>query len=241
MKIARCGWIILSVAVCAAGLGVQPLNAAALARQSPQPEQQSQAQPAPAQNHQRAADSLGAAARRAREQKKDESKSTKVWDNDNLPTAGDVNVIGASAQSSSTQGAGGAAEENAEGSAPNNAESSETADRSELEAQIKSAKENLNQLQTQLNFAQRKFALDQQSFYQNPNYASDRAGAQALKREQDQIDAQKQQVESAKKKVDDLNAKLQDANKSAGSKAQSAAGESNSGSSEEKSKSSSQQ
>ncbi|HTX16778.1 MAG TPA: hypothetical protein VMD77_15865, partial [Candidatus Baltobacteraceae bacterium] len=40
-------------------------------------------------------DSLAAAARRAREQKKDEPKAAKVWDNDNIPSSpGTVSVVG---------------------------------------------------------------------------------------------------------------------------------------------------
>lgn len=60
----------------------------AAAQNTPSQTQQSpavQSQPAP---------SLADAARKAREAKKAEPKSAKVFTNDNLPTSGDVNVIG---------------------------------------------------------------------------------------------------------------------------------------------------
>jgi len=65
----------------------------------------------------------------------------------------------------------------------------------------------LKSLETDLDFAQRKYALDQQSFYQNPNYSSNTSGAAALKDEENQIDAKKQAVQAAKEKVADLEAK----------------------------------
>ena len=45
---------------------------------------------------QQQSDSLAAAARRARDQKKDQSKPAKVWDNDNIPTkpGNSISVVG---------------------------------------------------------------------------------------------------------------------------------------------------
>lgn len=210
MKIAHCGWTILAAAICAAGLCLATLGAAASAQQSSQDSQASRStQSAPPHNGEPQTDPLAAAARRAREKQKEQTNPAKVWDNDNLPTAGDVNVVGPPAPSSSTEAAAGSAEQTAEESATPATGSTAKIDKSELEAQLKSAKDNLKRLQSQLDFAQRKLALDQQTFYQNPNYASDRAGAQALKDEQSQIDAQKQQVDAAQKKVDELTSKLQ--------------------------------
>ena len=212
MKLARYGWAILPAAIFAAGLGGQTSDAAPVARQSSQQAQQSKqsesAKPAPAQSSHNNGDALDQAARRAREKQKDEGKPAKVWDNDNLPTAGDVNVIGSSAQGASPEGANNAADESSTGPAAPSPNYSETTDQSELEAQLKSAKADLKQLQSQLDFAQRKFALDEQNFYQNPNYNSDKAGAEVLKSEQNQINAQKQRIDATKKKVDEINAKI---------------------------------
>ncbi|MGA8222911.1 MAG: hypothetical protein WB780_14765 [Candidatus Acidiferrales bacterium] len=74
-------------------------------QQSPAPQAQSQTNPQapPAQPLEEAP--LAAAARRAREQKKDSSKPAKVFDNDNIPTTGGVSTVGSS---SSTSGSGSA-------------------------------------------------------------------------------------------------------------------------------------
>lgn len=193
MKLARCGWMIVLAAMCSAAP-----HALASSQDS---------QSAPAQKSKSQTDPLAAAARKAREQQKTQPKSTKVWDNDNIPTSGDVDVVGANAQgSSATSTSNGsqsvestaeAGEQNGESGEPN----------SDLEAQLKSAKADLKSAQSQLDFLQRKFALDQQNFYRNPNYASDDAGAKSLQNEQNQIAAKKQDVDAAQKKVDDLTAK----------------------------------
>jgi hypothetical protein len=54
------------------------------------PQGQSQAQAAPATQQ----ESLAEAARKAREQKKDASKSAKVFTNDNMPTQGGISTVG---------------------------------------------------------------------------------------------------------------------------------------------------
>jgi hypothetical protein len=185
MKIAHYGLIMLMAA---------PLACATAGRASAQASQ--------------AQDSLAAAARRAREQQKEQGKPAKVWDNDNIPSSGGVDVVGKPAPGASAPASPSAPAE----TAANDKKTAQPAEKkSGMEAQLKSAKDNLKNLQTSLDFAQRKLALDQQSYYQNPNYASDAAGAQSLKDEQSQIDAKKQQVDAAQKKVDDLQAQLQSA------------------------------
>ena len=51
-------------------------------------------QDASATGEQQQDDAVAAAARKARERRKNEPKSTKVWDNDNVPTSGMINVVG---------------------------------------------------------------------------------------------------------------------------------------------------
>ena len=63
-----------------------------------------------------------------------------------------------------------------------------------IEADLAAAKENLQTLQNDLDILQRKFALDQQTYYSKPDYSSDKAGAAALNDEQDQIDAKQQEM-----------------------------------------------
>ncbi|HKT89292.1 MAG TPA: hypothetical protein VJQ59_12695, partial [Candidatus Sulfotelmatobacter sp.] len=49
-----------------------------------------------------------------------------------------------------------------------------------------------------------------QTFYSNPNYSSDTQGADKLKNEQSEIDAEKQEVDDLQKNVDALAAKLKE-------------------------------
>jgi hypothetical protein len=214
MKIARCGWMIL----LAAPLAIAPVSKAA--RQPSQGAQANQAdqsasansgqkQTTPAQNGQSQADPLAAAARRAREKQKEQPKAAKVWDNDNIPTSDQVSVVGNAAQNAPAGASGNTAGEKTEESQKTSAPSGKK--KSDLEAQLQSAKDDLKNLQSSLDFAQRKLALDQESYYQKTDYASDTAGAQALRDEQSQIDAKKQQVDAAQKKVDDLQTQVDSA------------------------------
>jgi len=162
-----------------------------------------------AQNTQQQQDPLAAAARRVREQQKSQAKPARVWDNDNIPTSGGVAVIGTPDQApqagSSTPANAPAGK--AGGSTAKEAESAKQK-KSDLEAQLKAAKEDLKTAQTDVDFAQRKYKLDEQDFYQDPNYQSNTSGAAALQAEQGQIDAKKQAMQSAQEKVTDLESKL---------------------------------
>jgi hypothetical protein len=180
MKLAHCG-LAIALAACVPGAG-----ATARAGQSQSGHGSQTAQSATSQNEQKQTDPLAAAARRARQKEKDEPQPSQVWDNDNIPKSGDVDIVGPAAQGSSGASASGT---EANGNAAKTPASSSTS-KSDLEAQLKAARENLKNL------------------YRNPNYASDDAGARKLKSEQSQIDAKKQQVTDAQKKVDELAAKL---------------------------------
>jgi hypothetical protein len=151
-------------------------------------------------------DSLGAAARRAqdqkKEQKKDQTKTPKVWDNDNISSvSGTVSVVGKAEEPSAQQG-------DATGSKEETKPAQKAVDKSAIQANLEGAKHQFDSVKADLDLLQRKFTLDQQAYYVKPDYASDRAGAAALKNEQDQIDAKQQEVADAQKKVDDLQAQL---------------------------------
>ena len=154
-------------------------------------------------------DSLAAAARRAREEKKDQPKPAKVWDNDNIPTdPGSVSVIGDTAapadQAASDHPQ---TDQQPDQQAPSNSTSEATdKDKAATTAELDADKKRLASLKTDLDILQRKLALDQQTYYGKPDYSSDKAGAAALKSEQDQIDAKKQQIDELQKKMNDLQA-----------------------------------
>lgn len=210
MKIAKLG--LVGLLVWAPGL-------AAARQQSSQSSQSGQATQAQTSD-QKQGDSLAAAARRAREQKKDAAKTTKVWDNENIPSKPDgISVIGESGSGS------GNAEQNATpaattSNAPIAAKDSaaEARDKAALTAALADAKEHLASLTTDLDILTRKYGLDQQMFYGKPDYASDRDGAAKLKAEEDDMAAKKEEIEAAQKKIDELSAKLNQSTSSSDTK-----------------------
>lgn len=178
------------------------LLAVPLGMASAAPRQQSQ------QSNSTEQDPLAAAAQRAREQKKNAPKATKVWNNDDIPAAGAVNVVGQPSDQSSTA--------ESTGAAPASTQQPATPeDKQALEAKASSDKEKLANLKSDLDVLQRKLKLDQQTYYGQTNYADDKAGAAALQAEQNQIDAKKEEIEDAQKQADDDQAKLDGANANA--------------------------
>ncbi|MGB0034787.1 MAG: hypothetical protein WBP79_04855 [Candidatus Acidiferrales bacterium] len=211
MRLARWGSVILLVL---------PVGIAAAQQQQPPP---------PPASQQEQPQSVGEAARRAREQKKDQAKGGRVWDNDNIPkTPSTVSVVGqgatpegaaapaagdaAAAPAASDQAASGAAAPAAAAPA-DNADKEKTA----IESELSAAKELLQSVQKDLDIASRQYSLDQQQFNTKPNYASDREGAAKLADEASQVEAKRQQVADAQKRVDELTAKLKSASAAASS------------------------
>jgi len=163
------------------------------------------------------ADPIAEAARRAREQKKDETKATHVWNNDDIPKTNGVSVVGESAAGADApagDAANGANPAAAPAVAPNGnaaappAQGAASEKTGAIAAELAAANESLKSLKTDLDIAQRKYALDQQTYLSNPDHASDIAGATALKDEEDQIAAKQQEIADAQKKVDEIQARL---------------------------------
>jgi hypothetical protein len=154
-------------------------------------------------------DSLAAAARRARELKKEQAKSAKVWDNDSMPkNPSSLSIVG-NAPPAEEHSAN--APSSAPGSStPSDAKNADTdaKNKSAILAELAATKEQLQTLQNDLDILQRKFTLDQQMYYGKPNYAADKAGVASLQDEQTQIDAKQQEMANAQKKVADLLEKL---------------------------------
>lgn len=169
---------------------------------------------------QQQADPLAEAARRAREQKKDQAKPAKVWDNDNIPDVkGVVNVVGQAPPSSSDAKAGGTAQSTAGTAvAPAAAEAKPgTKDVRALQADLLAAKQRLVDVKTEYDILERKYALDTQTYYSKPNYSTDPDGSAKLDAEKAQIEAKKQEVDEAQKKVDKMEAELKDSGAASGS------------------------
>lgn len=198
MRIAKWGLLILLVS---------PLEPAS----ARQPKQQT-----PPSSQQKQEDALAAAARRAREEKKEQPKAAKVWDNDNISTTtGQINVVGQPGETAAAavEQAAGEPVAAAQAPEPKPGPAAAAEDKSAIEGDLNAAKANLQNLKSGLDILQRKYALDQQMYYGKTDYASDTAGAAALKAEKDEVDAKQQEVAAAQKKVDELQAKLDAANR----------------------------
>ena len=156
-------------------------------------------------------DSLAAAARRAQEKKAQQAsaaKPAKVWDNDNLPdTPGGINVIG---QDTSAPAAG-----NDAAAPPAESAANAAATKSALEGSLNSAKSRLADLKADLDVAQRKYVMDQSTYYGKTNYAADRDGAAALASEKADIDDKQGQVAAAEKQLAELQSKFDSATQAA--------------------------
>jgi hypothetical protein len=152
-------------------------------------------------------DSLAAAARRAREQKKDQPKPVRVWDNDNIPKKADeITVLNSHQTAAATADSAAASDGNKQ--VPPAVQDSSAEKKAKLEADLAAAKEDLQTLQNDLDILKRKFVLDQQTYYSKPNYTTDKDGAAALSDEQSQIDAKQLDMGAAQQKITDLQAQL---------------------------------
>ncbi len=150
-------------------------------------------------------DALADAARRAQADKKNEASGKKVWTTDDIPrTPGDISIVGTVTPPSSPDKAGSPPGTPVKTVKPAGSGRS----RATIQAELDSAKLDLNTATTDLDILTRKRTLDSQTYYSKPNYASDTQGAAQLQDEQDEIDAKKQQVDDAQKKVNDLQEEL---------------------------------
>ena len=161
-------------------------------------------------------DPLAAAAKRAQDSKKDQSKSARVWDNDTIPKAGhEISVVGSNdavadganpavtpdgtAVASPDGAAGANPAAPAPGPAPNQADLD-----AKIQAQINDAKESIASMKTDLDLMQRTEVLDSQMYYSKPDYSNDRAGARKLTDEQAKIAEKQQAIDEAEKKLAEL-------------------------------------
>jgi hypothetical protein len=184
MKIAR--WSIGLLLVLPLGLSA-----------AQQGDQQSTQQPA--------ANSVVEASRRAREQKKDQAKAVHVWNDDNLPKAAEVSVVGQSPVADNSSGSATGASGGASLAA---APAPSATDLAAVTVELATAKERLQSIQKDLDILQRKYNLDEQTYLSKPEYKNDREGAAQLKSEENQIAALQAEIVEAQKKVDLLQSKL---------------------------------
>jgi hypothetical protein len=186
------------------GLGILLVMPMGIAAGQAQPASQDAQAPAPT-------DSLAAAAKAAREAKKDQTKPARVWNDDTIPKSNAaISVVGQTPDENGGAAAapGDAAAAPAPALGAGGGAAAGGGDRKALESSIANAKERLATIKVDLDLLQRTYTLDSQMYYIKPDYASDTDGAAKLKDEQDQIAAKQQEMDDEQKKIDDLNAEL---------------------------------
>lgn len=153
------------------------------------------------------ANTLANAAKQARDAKKDQAKSARVWDNDTVPKAGaEISVVGeSSADANGDVAANAAPVTNAPG---NGGDAAAGGKSSHLADDVKNAKERLATLKVDLDILQRTYTLDAAMYYGKPDYSTDPDGAAKLKGEQDAINAKQQEMDDQQKKIDALEEEL---------------------------------
>jgi hypothetical protein len=173
---------------------------------------QSAAPQTPAQS---SSDPLAAAAKHTQDDKKDQSKPARVWDNDTIPKAGhEISVIGqtdsAPNDGTNPDATPGVAAGTGTAPAPAPSAQDQAALDAKTQSQLSNAKENLASLKTDLDLMQRTLVLDSQMYYSKPDYSTDRDGARKLTDEQAKIADKQQAIEDAEKKIAELEAQLKD-------------------------------
>ena len=170
--------------------------------QSQQNQQQSAAQPAtpaqPAAQTSQAAptqqDSLAAAARRAREDKK-EQPNAKVFTNDNLPTTGGISSVGGT--TATGNGGGGGKKPTGDASSSN--------DEKAWRAKFAQLRHKLEQDQADLDVMQRELAVLNVQYYNNPVKAMQQdLTREDINKKTTDIDAKKQQIVADQQAISDL-------------------------------------
>ncbi|MFZ3329341.1 MAG: hypothetical protein WA197_01820 [Candidatus Acidiferrales bacterium] len=150
-------------------------------------------------------DPLVAAARKAREQKKDQPKPAHVFDNDNVPKAGGISAVGATPAEESTDG-GGAAEANAgdgKAAAPSANDEKSWRDR------FAKLRHKLDEDQADLDIMQRELGVLDVQYYNDPVKAMQQGYTRSdIDEKTSKIDAKKKQIEADGQAITDAEEEL---------------------------------
>lgn len=154
--------------------------------------------------------SLGDAARKARAQKKESAKPSKVFTNDDMGgLKGTISVVGGSGAQS------GAAADNAV--SKTEGKKSGEANEATWRAKFASARKTLAADEKELDILQREFNLKQEQYSQDPNWAMHEQNSRAdINKTRDEIEAKKQAVEKDKDALASLEDELRKAGGNAG-------------------------
>jgi hypothetical protein len=201
-------WLAARVAIFmlpAIGLCQQQDAQAQQAEQSSSSQAQSQTNSQATQTPPAQEDSLAAAARRAREQKKETTKPAKVFDNDNLPTKGGVSTVG----TSPTESASGEAAEAGESKAASGGAPTAKGE-SYWREKFATLRHKLEQDQAALDVMQRELAqLDIQYYPDNPVQGMQQQLTRSdINDKTAKIDAMKKQIQADEQAISDAEDEL---------------------------------
>lgn len=196
-------WLALA-ALCIAPVGLAAQNGSqqpATAQSSPSPQASQTTAPASQE------DPLAAAARKAREEHKNEAKPAKVFDNDNLPTEGGISTVGAGAAPQKSEGA----QANAAGGAK------EKMSPAAWRARFAGLRKKLQQDQTELSVMQREAGQQMMQYYGGDpqKAAQDQASGKPLGEQYDKtksaIADKQKQVQADQQAISDAQDELRQA------------------------------
>jgi hypothetical protein len=139
--------------------------------------------------------SLAAADRKAREQKKDAPKAVKVFNNDNLPANGPVSVVGA--PPAETTSSANAPASTAEGAAPATGEQY-------WRGRFADVRKKIQQTQSELAIMQRELGQLEVQYYPDPQKAMNQRYSRA------EIIAKQEKIDAKQKELTQLNQQLSD-------------------------------
>src|SRR5271155_1079931 len=148
-------------------------------------------------------DSLVAAARKAREQKKDQAgaKPARVFNNDNIPTTGGVSAVG----QNTAAGAG-------DGSAGAPAAASSAAGEAEWRSRFAKLRKKLEQDQAELDIMQRQLGVLDVQYYNDPVKSMQQGYSRSdINEKTEKIEAKKQSIAADQQAIADAEDELQKA------------------------------
>jgi len=142
-------------------------------------------------------DPLAAAARRAREEKKDQTKPARVFTNDNLPSTGGLSAVGETSATAGDKASG------SEGSASLDSQEKTWRER------FANLRHKLEQDQQELDVMQRELGVLDVQYYNNPVKAMQQDLTRSdINKKTSDIDAKKAQIEADKQAISDAEDEL---------------------------------
>lgn len=206
--------------LCAAVAAFLLIPASVLAQQqsqsqNQQPQGQSSAQASAQHSSQSATpaqttpvDPLVTAARKAREQKKDQPKPARVFDNDNIPTQGGVSAVGSAPAGESSDG-GGTAESGVDQAAAKTAAAPSGNDEKAWRERFTKLRKKLEQDQADLDIMQRELGVLDVQYYNDPMKGMQQGYTRSdINEKTAKIDDKKKQIEADQQALSDAEDEL---------------------------------